>query len=267
MTSSNFPIKNRRASTFSGYSWSPGNGWQGSDSEEPSKGMGPVLWVFLAITGALLAGALIWGGILGAHLLTSESVQGEVVQKEEVHVPGQTNTMYRITVAYDVDGQRYSVSPSGTQSSAPDLGEPMTVRYKKDDPSDARLNDFFAWIGPLALLASALLIGGLAYLFHRLQGSARASADKNQQNTATLQQTGQRVQAVVESYSEKRAANDMGPTGLLVAKRDDPSTKTTYRYKHTYAVTPLQAPTVGSTVTVLVDPTDPSNYVFELPEA
>ncbi len=220
--------------------------------------------VFTAIGVPMLIAGLVWGGFVVSTYIGSESVEGTVVGRtaynSDVGVGESSNRSYQITVRYTVDGRDYGYTPLGSQSPAPSVGDTVTVYYRSDDPSDARLGGtagIVEWIGPGVLTLLGVIFGGLGIGF-------AVWWRRHRDRAVAVVETGDRLTAIVESVRTSVSTDSDGSTTTtwtLVARYDDPTTGAVHRFVHAYSGVPAVTPPDGAPITVFVDPTDRETYV------
>ncbi|MDR2279766.1 MAG: DUF3592 domain-containing protein [Gordonia sp. (in: high G+C Gram-positive bacteria)] len=220
--------------------------------------------VFTLIGVPMLIGGLVWGSIVASAVIGSDTVQGTVIDRtaynSDVGVGESSNRSYQITVRYIVDGREYTYTPLGSQSPAPAVGDTVTVHYRPDDPSDARLGGtagIVEWVGPGVLTLLGLIFGGVGIGFAVWWRRTRDRA-------VTLVEAGLRLTATVESVRSAVTTDSDGSTTTvwtLVARYDDPATGAVHRFVHAYNGVPAVTPPVGAPITVFVEPSDRTSYV------
>ena len=111
------------------------------------------------------------------------------------------DVMYRPTVAYTVDGQSYSTSPSYSSSQQYSVGSSQTVHYDPNNPSQGviRTNGmgFFVYIFPV-IGAFAILFGVVSFI----RSMRRSSLIKQ------LKSSGVKVQGVVTAVGSNTSSNN-----------------------------------------------------------
>lgn len=150
-------------------------------------------------------------------------------------------------------------SDTGANPPSYQRGEIVPIRYALANPYDATVDDFLSlWLGTLVLVILGVLFTVVGVVGFWL-------AQRDPHPARSLETTGMRVQANlvrVERIGGEMAGSFTTPY-IIIAERVDPATKQTYTY-FSEPINQDPQPFLGhKTVTVLIDPNDPSEGIID----
>jgi len=150
---------------------------------------------------------------------------------------------------------------SDTASSPPSYtrGERVAVLYRPLLPHDARVADF------ATLWASGLMFGGIGSIFFGIGAAWTVAVIKQARRAADLKQRGKRLATTVQRVDENTHITVQGlhPYRVFTQWRD-PFGAAVHTFESDYVWTDPTPFVDGRTVTVYVDPDDPSRYYVDL---
>jgi hypothetical protein len=147
--------------------------------DKVEKGLSAMYWIrqgcIMLGVNLLLAGFFLWGvyaAFTAYRLETNGAVtEGVVIEMDESTTDGSTT--YSPIIEYQVNGQTYTFD-GGISSNPPQyhVGERVSVRYDKADPSTAQIDKWSErWLMPVILIPAmcftALLVNGFAFFAWR----------------------------------------------------------------------------------------------------
>ena len=118
------------------------------------------LWVGLNLLFALFLAIGGWYGYRSFGLVQNGGVANGTVVNLEQH-DSDDSTTYAPVVSYEVDGQNYHMTGSNASSPpAYHVGQKVRVRYDRDDPTLARIDNFWElWLLPVLFVPTSVLFG------------------------------------------------------------------------------------------------------------
>jgi hypothetical protein len=143
------------------------------------KGLSTMYWIrqgcIMLGSNLLFTGFFLWGcyAAFTAYRLETNGVPTEGVVIDMDESSGDGSPTYSPVVEYHINGQTYTFE-GGISSNPPQyrVGERITIRYDKDDPSKAQIDKWSErWLMPVILIPAmcltALLFNGIAFFSWR----------------------------------------------------------------------------------------------------
>ena len=160
----------------------------------------------------------------------------------------------------DASGAEHEfLSSSGSNPPAYDTGEAVEVLYLPTDPSDARINGWFA------LWGIALILGGMGAVFLAIGGVFLLVPLLSARRAEQLRQTGQRVETDYQGVDQDLnfTVNGRSPFRIL-SQWQDPMTKTLHVFRSENLWFDPTEFAKGRRITVYIDPKNPSRHAMDL---
>lgn len=214
--------------------------------------------IFMLLFGAVFIGVSFL--FIGDDLRSRnwESVSGTITHVSQ-STDSEGDTTYRPTVAYNVDGQTYTASPSYSSSQHYTTGDTQTVHYDPSNPSEGviRTNGmgFFIYIFPI--VGVLVIIFGVFGFIRNIRRSGQINH---------LKSSGTKVQGVVTAVGGSNSSNNnsvqitvsaTGPNGQVHHYQSDSVNGFGVVGLAEYQTKPVA-------IDVYIDPIDPSKYYVDL---
>lgn len=137
-------------------------------------GSGCLTFVVILVLAPVSIGLGWWLFSNAGRVLTHDSAEAVVVDLIQT-VDSEGDTLYRPVYEFEVDGRSYRyesmVSLGGIV--VPDIGDRKTLLYNPDNPSDARVQNYFLLLGLPALLLAIPLVAIFGIVYARVRRSRR----------------------------------------------------------------------------------------------
>lgn len=231
-------------------------------------GGGVMAWLFLVVGVVWLVLAVVLTVQEVAFSASARTVEGRVVDVESSVERSRTDSsatgwevvMHQRVIEYQVDGQVHRFTERGSTTQERSVGEAVTVRYSPDDPSRASVDDWGErWL--------PYLMVGAALLWLALWGGVLAWLRRDRRRRLHLALTGIELTATAGALTKSRWRNVDGEeqsSWEIEFRGVHPATREPLRFSKTYGswFKPRKVPSVGSTITVFIDPEVDDKYIL-----
>ncbi|WP_051218455.1 DUF3592 domain-containing protein [Nocardioides insulae] len=233
-----------------------------SDASGPDRRLLTLVGAVFGVAGVVL---VVVTAVLGWRTWSWQSdadrVEGSVVALHE-HRDDDGSLTFRPEVEYTADGEiRRFTSSTGTNPSAYDVGEDIEVAVDPDDPGDARLTGWTAYLPPLVTgvlgVAFTAVGGGLLVLRRRTRRAPGELPGAGSVAPTWLPAWGEVVE-LARPRSGDRTARARGPVNVTVVWTDPAGIEQLSVSAH-----PDPGVELGDRIRLFADPADPTDVTFD----
>lgn len=186
------------------------------------------------------------------------SVEGTVIGQDRRNSSGSAP----IVEFRDASG-KYHRFESSVSTSPPRyaVGDPVTIKYQPDNPSDAAIDDF------LSNHLFTLIFGGIGFVFFAIGAGILIAIFGRKRTIAKLQERGMPIQAkYMETYRDTSVKVNGRSPYRVVAQATHPATGKLQQFKSEMLWVDPSDQMQGKSVKVLINPNKPKQHYVDLSE-